>query len=157
MAAVETTEYLDNNYHIHVTGFGNQSQQNLLKEGIERLSSDARARLTFHGFISREELTSLMQQCHIGLCTQDPTKELNLTSFPSKILNYLSNGLIVLSGRNRAIEESAVGDIISYYESQTPQEIARAIRRISDKDSPEGVDRLRLLDEQFSSDLKLLL
>ena len=157
LAAVEAAMYLSESYHLHITGFGSESDSKNVREKVTDITKKAKAQITFHGFISREELTVLMQRCHIGLCTQDPTKKLNLTSFPSKILNYLSNGLIVLSGRNRAIEESAVGDIVHYYEQQTPQEIANAIQAIDIQTGNTGQDRLLQLDKTFSERINSLL
>lgn len=148
IAAIDAATYLSDNYVVHITGFGTERDTADVKERISRVSDGIKARIIFHGFISRDDLSVLMQQCHIGLCTQDPTTELNLTSFPSKILYYMSNGLFVISGRNRAIEESAVGDLVYYYDEQTPQAIARAISCISVDYDNAGINRLRLLDEE---------
>ncbi len=153
LAAIEAGLYLSENYHVHVTGFGNEKHYNTILKKAEEIKRKSQALITLHGFISRQDLIVLMQQCHIGLCTQDPTKKLNLTSFPSKILNYMANGLIVLSGRNRAIEESAIGDIIKYYDVQTPDCIARSIMDIHDYNSELGNERLRLLDKKFGKEL----
>lgn len=157
LAAAAAAEFLPENYHVHITGFGTKADEQNVRERVNMVSKKSKAQITFHGFISRNELTRLMQQCHIGLCTQDPTKELNLTSFPSKILNYMSNGLLVLSGRNRAIEESAVGDIVYYYENQTPQDISQAIQVVDLTDCDKGYNRLIQLDTSFSEDLKHIL
>lgn len=157
LAAVEAAMYLPDNYHLHITGFGSESDSKNIREKVNDITKKAKAQITFHGFISREELTDLMQMCHIGLCTQDPTKKLNLTSFPSKILNYLSNGLAVLTGRNRAIEESKVSDLLYYYEEQTPQSIAASIKNIDVNNVIDGKERLQQLDIQFENELKSLL
>ena len=157
LAAIDSIKYLTDDYHIHITGFGNPNDVRNIENRIALVLPEFGHRLTYHGYISREELTILMQRCHIGLCTQDPTKELNLTSFPSKILNYLSNGLVVLSGRNKAIEDSAVGDIVYYYENQTPEMIAHAIMDIPLLSSDTGRSRLRELDESFVANFNNLL
>lgn len=153
LAAIETGLYLSEEYHVHVTGFGDEASCKTVQAKAEEIMTKSKASITFHGFISRSDLTVLMQQCHIGLCTQDPTKELNLTSFPSKILNYMANGLVVLSGRNRAIEESAVGDLITYYDVHSPRAIAHSIMKIRDFNCELGFERLRLLDNKFEMEL----
>ena len=57
---------------------------------------------------------------------------------------YLANGLRVLSVRIPAVENSAVGGILYYYDKQLPQEIANAImdidvykRQVHERDSNE--------------------
>ena len=67
----------------------------------------------------------------------------------------MANGLVVLSGRNRAIEESAVGDMVCYYENQKPEEMAAAIINMP---HIEGVKkRLTDLDGHFAKSLDEIL
>lgn len=153
LAAIEAAYYLEENYQIHITGFGNDRDIKNLEKIMADLPCKIKDRVIFHGYLSTEDLISLMQGCHIGLCTQDPTKALNLTSFPSKILFYLSNGLAVLTGRNRAIEESKVSDLLYYYEEQTPLSIAESIKNIDVNNVIDGKERLQQLDIQFENEL----
>ena len=157
IASVKAAQFLDDRYHIHITGFGRLEFENLVRAEVKRVRPLAKCLITFHGYLDDAKFMDLMQHCSIGLCTQDPTTQLNLTSFPSKILNYMANGLVVLSGRNRAIEESAVGDLITYYDVQTPECIAQAIMTIQDVNSGLGIERLKLLDSKFEKKLKGIL
>ena len=47
-----------------------------------------------------------IQKCQIGLCTQNIDAAFNTTSFPSKILSYMSNGLEVVGVNIAAIKNS---------------------------------------------------
>lgn len=156
IAAVRCAEYLDDRYIVHIAGFGSSDQERELLKEIGIINKNGK-KIVYHGYLPSEESDDLMKSCHIGLCTQDPNSKLNLTSFPSKILNYMSNGLVVLSGRNQAIEESRVGDMLYYYDAQKPQEMANAIMRIQDIDSHSAGERLRLLDAQFAHELSKLI
>ena len=156
-AAVQAAEMLNENYHLHITGFGSKKLADDLQNEIDRVKPLTKASITFHGFLNDDEFLDLMHHCTIGLCTQDPTNKLNLTSFPSKILNYMSNGLVVLSGRNRVIEDSRVGDLVYYYDEQTPASIARAIMAIETPDGRAGKERLKELDLRFEQELKSIL
>ena len=69
----------------------------------------------------------------------------------------MANGLTVLTGRNRAIEESAVGDMVYYYDEQTPEEMAKAIASIRIIHQGEGLERLKKLDEKFTKELRTLI
>lgn len=153
VASVRAAQFLDERYHVHITGFGRKEHEAIVCAEIERVRPLTKCQISFHGYLDDAEFLNLMRRCSIGLCTQDPTSQLNLTSFPSKILNYMANGLIVISGRNRAIEESAVGDLICYYEEQTPECIARRIMDIQNCNSESGIERLRLLDSKFEQEL----
>ena len=146
LAAVKAAEYLPEIYHLHITGFGDST---IVCSEINRLKSKGYSNITFHGYLPNDEFVKLMQSCHIGLCTQNPVSKLNLSSFPSKILNYISNGLMVLSGHNEAIDSSSVSDIIYYYAYQTPEAIAKAISEINVLDPEVGYNRLRVLDQKL--------
>lgn len=155
LASVKAAEYLNEHYHLHLTGFGTKTDEENVINEIKRVRPLTKCQITFHGYLDDAAFLDLMHHCSIGLCTQDPTNLLNLTSFPSKILNYMANGLVVLSGRNRAIEESAVGDIVQYYENQEPKEMANAILNIAQVGSVK--ERLNELDGQFEDSLKTLM
>jgi hypothetical protein len=113
--------------------------------------------LTYDGLKSGEEYICFLQKCQIGLCTQIPDAKYTETSFPSKILVYMANGLRVLSPRIKAVEESSVGDLIYYYENQTSECIANSIKEIDFSQPYDSRTRLQQLDKQFAFDLQNLL
>ncbi len=155
-AAIMSTKYLSSKYHLHICGFGSESQIKDIKSNIEKIKLETECLITFHGYLSNEENINLMQKCDVGLCTQDLNSLLNLTSFPSKILNYMANGLAVVSGRNAAIEESYVGDLVYYYDRQEPEEIAKAILDVV-PNRASCKERLEKLDRDFEKNIKTLL
>lgn len=128
-AAVAAAEYLPKGYHIHVCGFGSERDTECLMRIIKETNAKTEATVTYDGLMSGESFICFLQKCQIGLCTQNPEASFNMSSFPSKILTYLSNGLRVVSIRIPAIEFSGVGDCISYYDTQSSKEIAEAIIR----------------------------
>jgi hypothetical protein len=157
VASVRAAQFLDERYHVHITGFGRKEHEVIVCAEIERVRPLTKCQISFHGYLDDAEFLNLMRRCSIGLCTQDPTSQLNLTSFPSKILNYMANGLIVISGRNRAIEESEVGNLICYYKEQTPVCIAETIMTIRNINCEEIYDRLKVLDSHFLENLRLII
>lgn len=154
IASIEMSRFLSEKYHLHITGFGTDDQMDDLLRRIDKLQHNITCKLSFHGYLNDREFSELMSKCCIGLCTQDPTSKLNLTSFPSKILNYMSHGLVVLSGRNRAIEESKVGDLVFYYNVQEAKSMADSIMRIKQFSQQEIRDRLVKLDIELHSELQ---
>ena len=70
----------------------------------------------------------------------------------------MSNGLSVVSAKVPAIVNSPVGDLITYYDTQTPEEIAKAILKVNleNKGSKEQV-RIKELDKSFQEGIKSML
>lgn len=157
LAAVSATGFLPSNYHIHIIGFGGENDIINLKEQIAKVSNKAKAKVTYDGMYSGEDYISFLQSCDIGLSTQNPDADFNATSFPSKILSYMANGLRVVSIRIPAIETSAIGKYMYYYDEQTPEKIADAIKSVEMNDNYNGREVISELDLQFQKDLKLLL
>lgn len=157
LVAVTAAEYLPANYHVHICGFGNEHEIANLKSDIAKVSQRTSATITYDGLLKGEEFITFLQKCDVGLSTQNPQASFNATSFPSKILTYLANGLSVVSIRIPAIEKSAVGDLISFYDIQTGKEIAQAILNIQKKDKSSSINRLSELDHKFERNLLSIL
>lgn len=156
-AAAAAGQFLSCGYHIHILGFGTEEdKQNLLKT-IEDVSKKSECIVTYDGLKSGSEYIEFIQSCDIGLSTQNPAAAFNATSFPSKILSYMSNGLRVVSIRIPAIEDSAIGEYMYYYDKQTPEKIAEAIKSVDLNDGYDGRKIIEELDEKFTKELKELL
>lgn len=156
-AAAAAAEYLPENYHVHILGFGSKSDTETMQRLIADVSTRAKATVTYDGLLSGEDYIRFIQSCHIGLSTQNPDADFNNTSFPSKILSYMANGLRVVSIRIPAIETSAIGGAMYYYDKQTPEEIARAIMNI---DASELIDMRKIiveLDMKFQNDIQKIM
>lgn len=156
-AAAAAAEFLTGKYHVHILGFGSEEdKQNLLKT-IEDVSKKTECTVTYDGLKSGEEYIRFIQSCDIGLSTQNPDAAFNATSFPSKILSYMANGLRVVSIRIPAIESSAIGDYMYYYDRQTPEAIAKAIMQVDLNDGYNGREIISKLDKKFTKEIAELI
>lgn len=81
----------------------------------------------------------------------------NDTSFPSKILSYMSNGLEVVSANIGVVKNSKIGQYIHFYEVQDEKEIANVILNINLNAKSNNVDVVKELDKEFKEDLKAML
>lgn len=126
-AAISAAKYLPENYHIHICGFGTQEDEARIKKIISETIIQAKATVTFEGLKLGRDFIEFIQKCHIGLSTQNPNAAFNATSFPSKILTYMANGLSVVSVDIPAIRLSQVGQYLQYYSKQNSEQIANAI------------------------------
>ena len=156
-AAAAAAEFLPENYHIHILGFGNEAETKAMKDLINEIAKKYEASVTYDGLLSGEDYIRFIQSCDIGLSTQNPDAAFNATSFPSKILSYMSNGLRVVSIRIPAIEGSAIGKYMYYYDKQTPEEIAKAIMAVNVEDDYDGRKIISSLDAEFRRNLEALL
>lgn len=142
---------------MHILGAATEEQKNKLKMLVDKVKSETSCDITYDGYKNGKELTSFLQGCHIGLSTQNPQGAYNATSFPSKILVYLANGLNVVSVRIPAIEFSPVGQAMHFYESSTDKDIARAILSVDFNGKDAGRELVGKLNDEFVKNIKKLL
>ena len=156
LMAIDTARYLTDDYHLHIIGYGTKEQTKQVIQHIQEVAPSASCRISYDGFLSGQEYTQFIQQCDIGLCTQNPKASFTMTSFPSKILSYLSNGLKVVSVRIEAVEKSRVASCVWFYDNNTPQDVAQAIETAAASDA-DGLMAIKLLDQDFKSSLSKLI
>ena len=157
IASAESALFLNENYHIHILGFGNEKEKAEMLNTIDSISKKSKAKITYDGLLSGEEYIKFIQSCDLGLSTQNPNGKYNDTSFPSKILSYMANGLRVVSVRIPVVEESGIGKCVYYYDEQTPENIAKAIKSIDFSEEYDSRKTIGVLDKAFICDLKTML
>lgn len=157
ITAVKTAKYLDENYHIHIIGFGSEKDKLDLLNLIDNISNKTRCEVTFDGCLTGEEYIEFLQKCDIGLSTQIPNAEYNNTSFPSKILSYLANGLRVVSIRIPVLEKSEISNILFYYDTNDPQKIADKINNINLCLPYDSKSEICKLSDKFKMNIKGML
>lgn len=157
LASIAAAEYLDERYAIDILGTGSKSEVQLVLDGIQKIQAQTNCTINYVGYKSGAEFNSLIQACRIGLSTQQPDGKFNATSFPSKILMYMSNGLKVVSVPIPAVKTSLVGRFVHYYDRQDGSSIAEAIRAATDDCGIDGRRILEDLHKKFVDELKDLL
>lgn len=155
--AIEAAQYLDDRYTLEVLGRGSEEENNAIEEMIREVSKKTDCKINYVGFKSGKDFNAYIQACHIGLSTQQADAKFNATSFPSKVLMYMSNGLRVVSVRIPAVETSDVGEYIFYYDNQNAEEIARVIRSVTFGNGYDSRKQLDRLHKNFVIELKKLL
>lgn len=146
--AVAVGEFLDESYHIHIIGFGSDEDVRALNFAIDRVSQLTRAAITYDGSRVGDEYTRFLRGCQVGLSTQMTTAAFSETSFPSKVLSYLSNGLRVVSVPLTVLKSSGVSDVVTFADDETPRAIARAIRELCLDEPFDGRKRIAQLDSE---------
>ena len=152
--AIEATKYLSGRYVLHIIGFGETEK---LCVQIDLLNKTNTCKIVFDGLKTGDEYIAYCQNCDIGLSTQSMAGKYQNTSFPSKILSYLSMGLHVVSCETECVRKSAVGSLVSYYKEDTPEAIADTIMSVDLSQPYDSRNVIRELDLQFVEDIKKLL
>lgn len=155
--ALAAAAYLSKGYHMHIIGFGSAEEVLSIQNKIDETSKITQCTVTYDGLLSGDKYNFFLQGCDIGLSTQLPDAKFNNTSFPSKILSYMTNGLQVVSIRIPSVELSAIGKNVVYYDEQTPKAIAKAIMSVDISKSNENLELLKKLHEEFISKTASLL
>ena len=156
--AIKAAEYLDERFCIHVIGFGSPSEIKNIEDLISGISKTTKCEIVYDGLKKGVEFSKYIQKCHIGISSQNPSGIYNSTSFPSKVLMYLTNYLDVVSIRIPVLSESDVNEVIFYYDKDEPCELANAIRRCSQLHDKEVVSSLLFeLHKKFSIELDEML
>ena len=156
-SAIDAAEFLAENYILHILGKGTESDTKTVIQRIKHVSQTSKCKIVFDGYKTGQEFDAFIQSCHIGLSTQQPDGKYNASSFPSKVLMYMSNGVPVVSIRIPAVESSNVGEYIYYYDVPTPEKIAEAIKSVPIDNCLSAREKLNELDEAFRLDLSNLL
>lgn len=157
MTSIGMSQYLNGDYHVHILGDAPPSVKNIALDAIQSVREKSNVTITYDGVLRGDDFNKFLQKCHIGLSTQNPVGDYNDSSFPSKILTYLANGLDVLSIKIPAVKTSPVGDYLYYYENNNFQEIANAIKSINIDNSKNKAILLNQLDSDLIENLKNLL
>lgn len=153
--AISSLEFLPENYHIHICGFGSNEDVENIRHMIIEVQKKSRATITYDGLKKGNDFINFLQQCHIGLSTQKPDGEYNDTSFPSKVITYMANGLAVVSIKIPVLEKTTIAEAICFYEKADGESLAHAIMNCNYHKSSRKL--LDSLDEAFKLDLKTLM
>lgn len=156
--AAEAMRYLPDSYELLILGFGQDNDIAALNALIDEINADGIKKVSYFGRMSGDVYYDFLQSCDIGLSTHmyDESSMASAdNTFPSKVLVYLANGLPVVAQRLECLEISSVNPALNYYDTPTPQSVARAIMRVDMKYDTRAL--IGELDEKFKRELGVLL
>lgn len=150
--AVDIMNYLPLNYKLKIAGYGSENNVERLKETIAEKSN-----IKYYGCLKGKEYEEFLLDGDIGLCTRVLDNDLSNYTFPSKVLVYLSHGLIPLTTNIDCISKSKIKDYVIIAKNNDPKCIASLIIEMDLKNNKSSVEILKKLDDEFSYSLKKLL
>lgn len=155
--AIAATEYLGEEYVVHVVGFGSKEDTDELERLAEEHNRRGGSFVEVLPALYGDEYYAFLQKCDIGLSSQALDAGFVGTSFPSKILVYLANGLKVVSGELESIRGTLLESALFLYGEDDPKVIAGCIEDAAHSRSANGDVVLAQLDEEFLTDLQRVL
>lgn len=151
--AVEMSNYLPENYVVHILGFGEKEH---LKEVIEENRDKRKCEIIYEGLYKGDEYIKFISKCDIGLNLMTMREDLNNTAFPSKLTLYLACGLKVVSCRVKVLEMSKMAEGLTFYDIDDPEVIAKTVVDVDLKNADNNEYMMQKLDKEFSENLNKL-
>ena len=102
------------NINLHISGKPYHMQESEILDLIH--SNNINNNIFYHGLLSEENYGELLKQCDVALSLRNPEDEEHNFNFPSKILEYLSKGKIVISSKKYEFISDEVIDYIEFSE-----------------------------------------
>lgn len=163
VTAVNAARFLNENYIIHIAGFGRSEDIKKLNELICEVNSNLNyVGVQYDGSFRGEEFKKYLQEKDIGLNCHSYTQEDLISAevtFPSKIIIYLNNGLKVVSPKINCLVNCNLSELIHFYEGFDAKNLAGAILMASNMEHDKDMifSKITLLDKNFKNDLKNIL
>jgi len=155
--AILCTEFLPDNFRMHILGFGEEQAIDVLLQDIKSINDKKGIEVCrYYGSMIDDDYMNFLLNCDIGVNPQYKGEYMD-TAFPSKVLSYLEHNLKVVSTEINSIKLSKIAPFVTFAENDEPKSIAKAIIAASCKEYINDNNLIRNLDKAFIKSLKCLL
>ena len=114
--------YLKDQLKISVSGEGP-----MVEQLVKFADTKGKGWINYLGNVSRDVYNSLIDHSHIGLSLKMPSTEMGRTTFPSKIIEYASYGLLIISTKVSDVPDLLDDDCAILLPDETPESLVKAI------------------------------
>lgn len=144
--AIDIMTFLPDSYSLKIAGYGSEDDVDFVKNKI-----GGKKNIEYVGFLSGKEYEDFLLKGDVGLCTRVLANNFSDYTFPSKVLVYLTHGLVPICPSIDCLMKSDVSAGIMFYADSTPEKIALSIKNIL---SIKPSDQLLTdMDEKFGRSL----
>lgn len=150
---IRAAQFLDENYYIHILGFGGDEEIEITKKEIERVRKLTKCKLSYDGLRKGADYTNYLKHLDLGVCALDTDYQFINTQFPSKIISYMSAGIPVLCSEARAILTSDVSEALFFYKGNESQNIAEGIISVREHGKVDSLQLLSDCDKKFRKEI----
>lgn len=148
--AIDVMDFLPSYYSLSIAGYGADEEISYIKAKIAQYKN-----ISFQGYLSGESYEEFLKKGELGLCTRVLPNKYSDYTFPSKVLVYLTHGIMPVCPRLDIIAKSKISDMVLFYDVNEPREIARAIVCCDNNNVTK--ERLLELDRLFKDSLNKML
>lgn len=142
---------------MHILGGGSEADVKHIEKAVGKANAQSNGcQVTYEGAKWGREFEEYIQSCHIGLSSQNVDASFNVSSFPSKVFMYLSNGLDVVSV-DLPVFENSLRDALTLCVDNRPESLADAIIDAANRRTRPPIHLLDDLDGRLKLDLKHLI
>lgn len=153
--AIDACRFLSNRYYMHILGYGTSEMIKKMTNSIEKINKEKGFEIvSYGGCLFGKEYDEFISKCDIGLCTRALQNSYSNYTFPSKVLVYMSYGVLPLSSNINCINKSKISDKLVYSKDITPSAFADAILSIPEESLTYDNSFLDELDNSFVLSLK---
>lgn len=155
--AVDVTRFLSKNYKLIISGSGTVNDVNLLKRSIQEINTlKGYEACKYVGILPYKEYMQLLANTDIALNTQIEGSYGKFL-FPSKIIEYLRAGLLVVSTPGESITTSPFVPVINISSTFSAEAVAEKIMSLKIETNIQALNLLKNMHDKACKDLYLLL
>lgn len=140
-------------FAIDIYGFGSENDINALYDLIKKNNTSSFTKVRYCGALHPSQMISRLENYHVGLATQYIGTQFSESSFPSKILTYLSAGLNVVSATSTAIESWEHSDLLLVYKDIDLDDLVEIVSTVKIKTKMEITAKLQLMRAQILNNI----
>lgn len=125
--ALQSAPFLPSNVELYIMGFGTKKQVDKVVSLCTEMQKKSNCKVIYLGCLDNTSCEDFLRNSDIGLCTQNSNAIFNASSFPSKVLTYLKNGLKVVCCKSESLTTSDISNLLFFYDGDAPENIAKAV------------------------------
>ncbi len=145
--AIEAMKSLSKDFVLHVSGAGTEKDVEYICNLIQECNVNDN--IIYEGCMPEEAHLKLLQECEIGLCPANPT-----AAFPSKILEYMRNGMKVISVRKPEIESAECSEYLYFFQEDNVADFVSAVMTAVKDHNRNQEECMRNMHAQFLKAMK---
>jgi hypothetical protein len=156
--AIQLALLLDSaEYSIDIYGFGTAADIDCLENQIKACNLESRTKVRYLGSLPHDVLVETLSNYDVGLATQYIGTNFSSSSFPSKILTYLSAGLHAVSASSATVRDWSFSDTIFIYSESNLTDLVSHIKSLGPVDKSISQKNVGLMRDSMLSSLRRLI
>jgi hypothetical protein len=156
--ALAAASFLPADYFLAFLTYGNSKECDAFKAVFQKTQSLCKCELSFSATpLLGKQFIDFLKQFQVGLAVQKDNDQVNSSSFPSKILAYLSCNLHVVTSPIPSVLASPIASKLFICADEKPETIALEIQKACTAPAGDYSSLFSSLNQSFETELSRLL